>query len=178
MSGFATRREERHAADGGRAGPAIAYRPPGAAQRAEIDEIVRETGVFRPQEVAVALEVFDDYCAAPGVDYRAIGAYVGDRLVGFAFYGSTPCTVNTWDLYWIAVRPSAQGAGAGRGLLERAERDMRADGGRLCVIETSGRVDYSASRGFYVACGYSEAARVPGFYEDGDDRVTYVKKLQ
>jgi len=152
-------------------------RPPSAPDRAQIGEIVRETGVFRPDEVEVALEVFDAYCEAPGADYHALAAYFGDRLAGFTLYGPTPCTVGTWDLYWIAVHPGFQGTGTGRDLLERAESHMRSAAARLCVIETSSRQDYAATRGFYVACGYHEVARVPGFYADGDDRVTYIKAL-
>ncbi len=75
------------------------------------------------------------------------------------------------------VRPGTQGRGVGRGLLKRAERQMRSSGARLCVIETSSRDDYAGTRRFYLACGYAEVARVPGFYDEGDDRVTYAKQF-
>ncbi len=154
------------------------WRPPQRAERVQIAEIAARTGVFRPDEVEVALEVFDAYCEAPGRDYWALGAFSGpDELAGFAFYGPTPCTVDTWDLYWIVVRPGTQGRGVGRGLLKRAERQMRSSGARLCVIETSSRDDYAGTRRFYLACGYAEVARVPGFYDEGDDRVTYAKQF-
>lgn len=157
----------------------IDWRPPEARHRQQVSDIVAATGVFRPDEVDVALEVFDGFCESPGTDYWAVGAYVGpDELAGFAFYGPTPCTVDTWDLYWIVVRPGHHGAGIGRGLLERAERDMRDAGARMCAIETSSREDYSQTRRFYLACGYEEAARVAGFYDDGDDRVTYARRFE
>ena len=155
----------------------IDWRAPEMRHRSQVGDIVAATGVFRPDEVDVALEVFDAYCEAPDTDYWAVGAHVGDELAGFAFYGQTPCTVDTWDLYWIVVRPEHHGAGIGRGLLERAERHMREAGARMCVIETSSRDDYSATRHFYLACGYEEAARVVGFYDDGDDRVTYARRF-
>ena len=155
----------------------LTYRAPRRSDRERLKEIVEATAVFRPDEVAVALEVFDDYCAAPGVDYHAIAAYAEDRLAGFAFFGPTPCTVNTWDLYWLAVHPDFQGRGAGRGLVEWAERRMREGRARLSVIETSSREDYTTTRGFYRRSGYHEVARVPGFYADADDRVTYIKRL-
>ena len=136
------------------------WRPPAAADRPRVAEAVAATGMFRADEIDVALEVFDDYCRAPGRDYHALAAYGGGELAGFAFFGPTPCTVGTWDLYWIVVHPRAQGRGAGRGLLERAEAQMREAGARLCVIETSSRDDYEATRGFYRACGYEEVARI------------------
>jgi ribosomal protein S18 acetylase RimI-like enzyme len=162
-----------------RALPALEWRAPGRADRTSVAEIVAATGVFRLDELEVALEVFDDYCDAPGQDYHAVAVYAGpEDLAGFAFFGPTPCTVDTWDLYWIAVHPRLQRCGAGRGLLERVERFMRSAGARICVIETSSRRDYEATRRFYIACGYQEVARVADFYDAGDDRVTYAKQFE
>ncbi len=151
---------------------------PEARHRPQVAEIVAATGLFRPGEIDVALEVFDDYCRAPGVDYWAIGAFsAGDELAGFVLYGPTPCTVDTWDLYWIAVHPGLQRRGAGRGLLDRMEQHLSQEGARLCLIETSARDDYAATREFYLACGYREVARVGDFYDVGDDRVTFAKRF-
>ncbi len=158
--------------------PTISWAPPHARHRPQIIEILAETGVFRPDEIDVALEVFDGYCEDPGVDYRALGAFSGpDELAGFAFYGPTPCTIDTWDLYWIAVGPTFQGTGIGRGLLERVERQLLSEGARMCLIETSSKADYATTRHFYLSCGYDERARVLDFYADGDDRVIYVKRF-
>ncbi len=169
----------RDMAAGAAGSPTIDWRPPGPECREQVAEIVAEAGVFRPDEIDVALEVFDGFCDAPRVDYWAIGAFTrSDRLAGFAFFGPTPCTVDTWDLYWIAVRRDAQGTGIGRGLMQRVEQEMRAAGARICVIETSSRDDYAPTRDFYLACGYREVARVPDFYDRGDDRVTYSKLFE
>ncbi len=163
----------------GTSAPTFEWQPPEPADRPQVAQAVEATGVFRPDEVDVALEVFDDYCRAPGQDYHALAAYGGSgELAGFAFFGPTPCTVGTWDLYWIVVHPQAQGCGAGRGLLERAEAQMREAGARMCAIETSSREDYEATRRFYLACGYQEVARIVDFYDAGDDRVTYAKQFE
>jgi ribosomal protein S18 acetylase RimI-like enzyme len=155
---------------------ALEWRPPETHHRAQLGELVAATGVFRPDEVDVALEVFDAFCEAPGRDYSGLAAFAGpEELAGFSFFGSTPCTVDTWDLYWIAVHPRFQGCGVGRGLMKRLERELRSAGARMCVIETSSRDDYSATRHFYLACGYDEVARIADFYDEGDDRVTYAK---
>lgn len=155
------------------------WKGPDVIHRAQIADAVEATGVFRPDEIDVALEVFDSYCREPGKDYWALGAYSKpDDIAGFAFFGPTPCTLGTWDLYWIVVHPSFQGCGIGRGLLERVERQMRSAGARMCVIETSSRDDYSMTRRFYLACGYQEVARIADFYDVGDDRVTYAKQFE
>jgi len=151
---------------------------PRPSDRDRVDRIVAATGVFRPDEHAVALEVFDGAVAHPGVDYHALGAYdEGDHLIGFACYGATPCTVHTWDLYWIAVDPGAHRQGTGRALMEASEHDIAARGGTLVVVETSSRPDYGPTRAFYEALGYDPAARIPDFYAPNDDLVTYTKRL-
>ncbi|CAA9354166.1 MAG: hypothetical protein AVDCRST_MAG40-3056, partial [uncultured Gemmatimonadaceae bacterium] len=38
--------------------------------------------------------------------------------------------------------------------------------------------EYEATRRFYVARAYDEAARVGSFYAPGDDRVIYTKRVQ
>lgn len=157
--------------------PHLVWRPLRPGHRAQVCEILTESGMFRPDEVGVGLEVFDEHVTDPE-DYRAVAAFrPARRLLGFTFYGPTPCTIGTWDLYWIAVRPEAQRSGIGRALLERTEARMRDEGARLSVIETSSRAEYGPTRQFYLACGYHQTARVPDYYEHGDDLVIYTRRL-
>jgi ribosomal protein S18 acetylase RimI-like enzyme len=149
-------------------------RPVGRAQRAQLEALTRATGLFRETEVATAVELLDE--AANGdPDYRFVGAYDGDALVGYACWGPTPGTEGTCDLYWIVVDPARQGPGVGTALLAEVERRLRADGCRLIVVETSSRADYVATRAFYEGRGYTRAAVVPGYYTPGDDLVIYLK---
>jgi GNAT superfamily N-acetyltransferase len=116
---------------------------------------------------------------APSPDYHFLGAFDADgELVGYACYGPTPSTDRTYDLYWIAVDPSAQGSGTGTRLLAEVERRVAALHARLLIVETSSRPEYAATRAFYQARRYDEAARVGSFYAPGDDRVIYTKRVQ
>jgi len=156
---------------------AIVLRPPKARDRSRVRRMVTDTGKFRPDEVDVAVEVFDGATAEPGVDYHALGAYDEDRLVGFTLFGPVPCTVATWDLYWIVVDPAEQRRGTGRRLLDATESAVREAGGRLIVVETSSRTDYAATRGFYEAVDYARAAEIADYYAPGDSLVVYTKYL-
>lgn len=132
--------------------------------------------MFRPSEVAVAVELLDR--AAEGDDdYRFIGAFDGDDLVGYACWGPTPGTEGTYDLYWIAVDGGRQGSGIGSLMLDHVERTLRAEGCRLIVVETSSRADYAPTRAFYERRGYARAATLPGYYAPGDNLVIYLKEL-
>jgi GNAT superfamily N-acetyltransferase len=146
-----------------------------AADRGRIEEISRAVGVFRADEIAVALEVFDGAVAGSS-DYLALGAEHEGRLAGWICWGPTPCTLGTFDLYWMAVDPALHGAGVGSALLHAMEARLLGVA-RLIVVETAGRPDYAPTRGFYEARGYRAASRIPDFYAPGDDQVVYVKRL-
>jgi ribosomal protein S18 acetylase RimI-like enzyme len=152
-----------------------ALRPLSPADRRRIEEITRAVRVFRKDEVPVALEVFDG-AVAGSPDYVALGAVLDELLVGWICWGPTPCTLGTYDLYWMAVDPAAQGVGIGSSLL-RAMEGRLAGSARLIVVETAGRPDYRPTRAFYEALGYRKAAIIPDFYAPGDDQVVYVKTL-
>lgn len=152
-------------------------RPVGRAQRARLEALTRATGVFREAEVATAVELLDEATAGDD-DYRFVGAYDGDELVGYACWGPTPGTEGTYDLYWIVVDPRGQGQGIGTQLLREVEGRLTADGCRLLIVETSSRADYAATRRFYEARGYTRAAVVPAYYAPGDDLVIYLKDLR
>lgn len=154
---------------------APALRPLTAADRRRIEDITRAVRVFRDDEIPVALEVFDA-AAAGSPDYVALGAVLDGQLVGWICWGPTPCTLGTYDLYWMAVDPRAQSAGVGTALVREMEGRL-AGSARLIVVETAGRPDYRPTRAFYEARGYRRAAVIPDFYAPGDDQVVYLKTL-
>ena len=183
--------------------PSLTIAPLSPSHRSQIQEIVSATGVFSREEVEVALELFDETTARmengkwkmgrqgsaeahpgpisdsrfPNSDYEFIGAFDGDELLGYACFGPTPSTAGTYDLYWIAVHPAAQRSGAGAALMADVERQLNERGARMVVVETSSRDDYAPTRSFYHKRGYTEAARLRGFYAPGDDRVVLTKRV-
>mgnify|MGYP001103856962 CR=1 FL=1 len=86
-------------------------------------------------------------------------------------------TQGTFDLYWIAVDPAAQGRGIGHALLARVEAEVQARGGRLLVIETSGTLAYAAARRLYETSGFRCEAVIHDFYAPGDDLIIFGKKV-
>lgn len=152
--------------------------------RSRLAELLVDTGAFHADEVGVALSLFDLSLGAAGagaadapLDYEFVGAFEDERLVGYACFGPTPATDGTFDLYWLAVDPAAQGRGIGRALVRDVETKLIARGGRLLVVETSSRPDYASTRQFYTRSGYTEAARVRDFYAPADDRILLTTRL-
>ena len=154
--------------------------------RARVAELLESTAVFSPEEIDVALQLFDASVADAGAagaddaqlaDYEFTGAFEGERLLGYACSGPTPATDGTFDLYWLAVDAAAQGKGIGTALVREVERGLRDRGARMLLVETSSRPDYSNTRAFYARCGYTEAARIKDFYAPADDRIMLTTRL-
>jgi ribosomal protein S18 acetylase RimI-like enzyme len=141
-----------------------------------MDLLVR-TGKFTPEEMAVAEEQIDIFFDLPRQkDYNELvieGS--GGEVAGWMSWGPTPMTQGTFDLYWIAVAPEAQGAGLGKTLVRWLEDHVRRERGRLILVETSSQPSYEPTRRFYLEQEYREAARIGDYYRPGDDRIIYAK---
>jgi ribosomal protein S18 acetylase RimI-like enzyme len=145
------------------------------SDRPQIERIVRSCGYFREDEIAVALELTDDRLTKGAMsDYRFVIAAHGDQVVGYCCYGRIPCTVHSYDIYWIVVDPEAQRSGIGRKLLAAAEDRIRAAGGARVYVETSNRPQYESTRKFYLRVGYSVECVLREFYAPNDDKVVFL----
>jgi GNAT superfamily N-acetyltransferase len=151
----------------------------GPDDREAVRRMVGSTGVFSLVEVDVAVELVDDRleCGEES-DYHFVFAEHEGRTVGYTCYGQIALTAASFDLYWIAVDKTFHGKKIGRALLEKTEELIRQAGGRQVYIETSNRHHYAPTRGFYLRCGYQQAALLADFYAPGDDKVIYAKALE
>ena len=89
--------------------------------------------------------------------------------------GRTPLTHSTWHLYWICVRPEAQGRGVGRALQAHAEAFVRSRGGERIVLETSATAALRAGARLLRGGGLRDRGRIPDFYRPGDDCLVYCR---
>jgi len=146
------------------------------ADVAAVMEIVKATGFFRENEHQIALEVLEEAAAgAPQCTYQSFVSLNGSQITGWVCFGSTPCTIGTFDIYWLAVDPQQQGKGIGTKLLSFAQDQIVKQKGRLAVIETSGSDLYAKTQRFYESNGYYLAARIKDFYAPCDDKLVFVK---
>ena len=149
-----------------------------APDRDPILAFLEASGFFRPEEIAIAREVLDEAVAkGPTGHYQSFTAETDAKAVGWVCFGRTPCTVSTFDIYWVATVSAYRGKGVGKALMAHAEKLILQNGGKLVIVETSGQALYQFTRGFYVRLGYTEQARVPDFYAAGDDKIIYARRL-
>lgn len=157
-----------------------------ADDAAGIEAMLKRTGLFRSDEVVVALELVNDcLMRRDKSDYLFVVAEAtvkdvrrdAGSLAGFACYGHIPCTVASFDLYWIAVEPGLQGRGIGKTLLEMTESMIVESGGQRLYAETSSQPSYEKTRLFYEKRGFERLAFIEDFYAPGDAKIIYGKRL-
>ena len=139
--------------------------------------ILRDTAVFRDEEIDVAVELMEIAANDPEQKDYQLATSVDDKgtVLGYYCVGPTPMTRSTYDLYWIAVDPAAHLQGVGKELLLHSESFIRERGGTLVMVETSSLPKYEKTRAFYRRNRYTESAHVKDYYAPGDDLVVYTK---
>ena len=149
------------------------------ADRACIVSMVEKSANLTPSEKDCAIELLDIYLADPSQEeYLFLAATDAlDRPIGFTCYGEAALAEGVYDLYWILVDPDRRGSGVGASLLAATMEILKGLGARLVVAETSGSEGYSAARALYAKSGFTEEARVKGYYRPGDDLVIFTKSF-
>jgi len=145
---------------------------------AAVRALVTTTGVFSGIEVGWAGEIIETALKYPSTaGYFTLMADGPAGLEGYACYGPIEGTDNRFDLYWIAVSPTAQGKGLGRRLLAACVEDARARGATHMFIDTSTRTDYASARSLYKAQGFELQGMLVDFYSDGDSKAIFGRRL-
>jgi D-alanine-D-alanine ligase len=152
---------------------------PTAKDGDQIHRISANTTVFTQEEVECVDELWEEFISQgpERSGYYFLVEKEPERVLGYACYGPRSLTSGTYDLYWIAVDPTARRGGVGRRLLAASEDAIRTLGGRLLVLETSGLATYEPTRNFYISTGYTLEATLKDFYKVGDDLVIFTKHL-
>ncbi len=155
-----------------------------ADDRAPLEAVLRSDATFRPDEIAVALELIDGSIKGDP-DYRClvVAELATATALGYICYGRTPMTRATYDLYWIVVGAAARGRGAARRLIDEMERvalidaTERGEPGANIRVETSPADGHGAARAMYEKLGYPVASELADFYARGESLITYYKRL-
>ena len=144
-----------------------------------ITTIVTSTGFFRDDEIQVASELAEERLqkgAASG--YEFLFAEMAGETVAYCCYGLIPCTIHSYDIYWIATHRDYMKRGIGKYLLQETEKAILFLGGQGIYVETSSKDQYAPTRAFYEKNQYLLQARFANFYAQGDDKLVYVKTFQ
>ena len=137
------------------------------------------SGFFYDFEIEIALGLVDDTLVygEENTGYHWLKISDDNRLVAFANYVKNSFSVNSWDLYWIAVDQDSRNKKLGTLLLKAVEDDVRNSGGKILWLDTSGRPLYAPTESFYKKNGYTLQASLKDFYAPDDPKQIYSKIL-
>jgi GNAT superfamily N-acetyltransferase len=141
-------------------------------------EIVDSTKFFYDHEVEIAVELVTERLShGESTGYYFVFAEVDGVTAAYSCFGPITMSRTSFDLYWIAAHNDFRGKGIGRKLLEETCNQARSMGCTIIIAETSGLERYSPTRAFYDNNNFVLEARLKDFYDEGDDKLFYTKRI-
>ena len=141
-------------------------------------EIVESTKFFYDHEVEIAAELVAERLShGESTGYYFVFAEVDGITAAYSCYGPITMSKTCFDLYWIATHNDFRGKGIGRQLLEETYKHAREMGCKIIIAETSGLDHYMPTRAFYDSNKFDLEARLKNFYDEGDDKLFYTKRI-
>ena len=119
-----------------------------------------------------------DFLTNPKCDEIWFTAIQQDKPISIGYCIPEKLTSGTYNLLAIGVRSDIQGKGIGKLMMNYLEDLLKKRDGRILIVETSGTDDFQLTRKFYENLDYTKEAIIRDFWEDGDDKVIYWKRLQ
>ena len=104
-------------------------------------------------------------------------AELNDNPIAVMYFSPERMTEGTYNLYLIAVQKEFQRKGFGKKIMNFIEQYLKELNGRILIVETSGLPEFELTRKFYDKCNYTRAAVIKEFYQEGEDKVVFWKKL-
>lgn len=142
------------------------------AERADLLSIVRIEKASFPQPWPY--DAFESFLGEPGF---LVAADDEGYVTGYVVADVTPnYGRDLGHVKDVAVHPDRRGEGVGSALLERAIAVLAAEGAATVKLEV--RVENDGARSLYETFGFEPLRRVPGYYEDGDDAIVMVRKIE
>jgi GNAT superfamily N-acetyltransferase len=145
---------------------------------ARVKEIIESTGFFYDHETEVAIElVVERLEFGEASEYFFVFAEVDGVTAAYTCFGPITMSSTSFDLYWIVTHNDFRGKGIGKKILDETCRIAADMGCKIIIAETSGREHYKPTRAFYDNTGFEAEARLKDFYDMGDDKVFYTKRI-
>ena len=144
-----------------------------------IRDIVISTKFFYDHEVEVAVELIEERLhLGESTGYYFVFAEVDGVPAAYSCYGPISMSRTSFDLDWIVTHNDFRGKGIGRKLIDETCRHAKQMGCKIIIAETSGLEHYAPTRAFYLSNGFELEARLKDFYDIGDDKLFYTRRIE
>ena len=149
--------------------------------------MVNSTDIAGLKKVLDTIELFpsdmldsmiEDYLNNPQTEDMWFTETKNQIPISIGYCAPEKFTEGTYNLYAIGVRSDIQSKGTGSRMMSFIENRLKISGQRILIVETSGSDDFKLTRKFYEKLGYTREAVIRDFWNEGDDKVIYWKKLK
>lgn len=118
-----------------------------------------------------------DYLNNPNSEDLWFTATIDDIPISIGYCAPEKLTEGTFNLYAIGVKKDIQGSGIGSKMMAYIEDQLKEQGHRILIVDTSGTSDFEMTRQFYKNLDYKKEAVIRDFWAEGDDKVVFWKKI-
>lgn len=122
-------------------------------------------------------DMISDFFNNPETNEIWFTATDNDVPISIGYCAPEKLTEGTFNLYAIGVKADIQGKGIGNKMMKYLEEQLIQQGERILIVETSGTADFKLTRKFYENLDYTKEATIRDFWNEGDDKVIFWKKL-
>jgi ribosomal protein S18 acetylase RimI-like enzyme len=140
----------------------------------ELKNVIHSTELF-PSELLD--EMVQSFLDGQNTQEVWITKEIDNKPIAVAFYAPEKVTDRTYNVYLIAIHKDFQGRGIGSELMTYIEETLQRQGGRILIVETSSLPNFEQTRKFYDKLKYQREAVIRDFYQEGEDKIVFWKKL-
>ncbi len=97
--------------------------------------------------------------------------------VAIGYCAPEKLTNGTYNLLAIGVAESFQRKGIANQMMNYIEQHLKSKDGRILIVETSTDDAQVGARQLYKKIGYTQEAVIRDFWNDGEDKIVFLKKL-
>ena len=97
--------------------------------------------------------------------------------IGVAYCSPEPVTAGIWNLRLLWIKEEFRGRGYGKALVAKVENELSTRHARLLIVETSQLPEFESARKFYENYGFKREAEVKDFFDEGDHKLIYTKRV-
>jgi len=122
-------------------------------------------------------DMISDYLINPESEDIWFTATENNIPISVGFCAPEKLTAGTYNLYAIGVKSDIHSKGIGSQMMNFIENYLRNRNHRLLVVDTSGKDEFKLTREFYQKLNYTQEAVIHDFWDEGDDKIVFCKKL-
>lgn len=122
-------------------------------------------------------EMISDYFNNPDTQDIWFTYIDNNKPVAFGYCVPEKLTNETYSLLAIGVSQDFQRNGLATEMMSYIEQQLKQKGGRILIVETSSDDTQVGARKLYKKLGYTQIAVIKEFWDEGEDKIVFWKKL-